>query len=60
MSDSSSPKSWRDVLPIHPACALFPPIPEAELKELARDIEAHGLQTPAVVWNPSEDPDDEA
>jgi hypothetical protein len=60
MSDSSQPKTWRDVLPIHPAAALFPPIPEAELKELAGDIEAHGLQTRVVVWNPSEDPDDEA
>ena len=59
MPNSSQPKTWRDVLPIHPAADLFPPIPEAELKELAEDIEAHGLQTPVVVWNPSEDPDDE-
>ena len=59
MSNSPQPKSWRDVLPIHPAADLFPPILEAELKELAGDIEAHGLQTPVVVWNPSEDPEDE-
>ena len=59
MANSSQPKSWRDVLPVHPAADLFPPIPEAELKELAGDIEAHGLQTRVVVWNPSEDPDDE-
>ena len=59
MANTPQPKTWRDVLPIHPAADLFPPIPEAELKELAGDIEAHGLQTPVVVWNPSEDPDDE-
>ena len=59
MSNSPQPKTWRDVLPVHPAADLFPPIPEAELKELAGDIEAHGLQTRVVVWNPSEDPDDE-
>jgi len=59
MHNSSQPKNWRDTLPIHPAADLFPPIPEAELKELAADIEAHGLQTPVVLWNPSEDPDDE-
>jgi hypothetical protein len=59
MANSSQPKTWRDVLTIHPAADLFPPIPEAELKELAADIEAHGLQTPVVVWTPSEDPDDE-
>jgi hypothetical protein len=35
MPNSPQPKSWRDVLPIHPAADLFPPIPEAELKELA-------------------------
>jgi hypothetical protein len=24
MTNSSQPKSWRDVLPIHPAAELFP------------------------------------
>jgi len=43
MANSSQPKSWRDVLPIHPCADLFPPIPEAELKELAGNIEAHEL-----------------
>jgi hypothetical protein len=31
--------SWRNHLKIHPACELFPPMPEAELKELGKDID---------------------
>jgi hypothetical protein len=41
--------SWRDVLPIHPACAAYPRISEGELAELGRDIKAHGLQVDIVV-----------
>jgi hypothetical protein len=40
----STPKSWRDVLPIHPAAAAYPPIGKDELSELGRDIKARGLQ----------------
>jgi hypothetical protein len=29
---------WRDVLPVHPAAELFPPMAEAELRELGEDI----------------------
>jgi hypothetical protein len=36
-------RSWRGVLPIHPAADLFPLLPEVELKELAADIKANGL-----------------
>jgi hypothetical protein len=39
------PKSWRDVLPIHPACAMFDPLPPDELRALAADIKAHGLRS---------------
>ena len=44
MSNSSQPKSWRDVLPIHPAAELFPSMSESELRELAEDIKKNGLQ----------------
>lgn len=36
--------SWRDVLAIHPAAELLPMMDARELRELAADIERHGLQ----------------
>jgi hypothetical protein len=45
----STPKSWRDVLPIHPAAAAYPPIGKDELSELGRDIKARGLQVDVVL-----------
>jgi hypothetical protein len=50
-----SPLNWRKHLRIHPAAELFPPMFEAELKELAEDIKNHGLQTPIVIWEPIPD-----
>ena len=44
--------SWRDVLPIHPAAALFPLMSADELRELALDIEKNGLKQPIVLWSP--------
>ena len=42
-NNSDQPKGWRAFLPIHPAAELFPLMSEAELKELADDIDKHEL-----------------
>jgi ParB/Sulfiredoxin domain len=44
------PKSWRDVLPIHPAADLFPLMSPDELRALGEDIKKNGLQHPPVLW----------
>ena len=41
--------SWRDVLPIHPAAELFPPMAPDELRALAHDIKQNGLREPVSV-----------
>ena len=46
---AAKPFAWRDHLAVHPAADLFPLMPEAELKELADDINKNGLQIPIVV-----------
>src|SRR5262245_11653841 len=51
--NSKPAKSWRDVLPIHPAAELFPLLSEtdpAALKELGEDIRKNGLASPIVLW----------
>ncbi len=42
--NKTRPSTWRDDLPVHPAAELFPLMGEAELRELADDVEKHGLQ----------------
>jgi hypothetical protein len=50
MTKSSQPKTWRDVLPVHPAAELFPRMSESELRELGEDIRANKLQFPIATW----------
>jgi hypothetical protein len=45
------PKSWRDVLPVHPACDLFPLMTKDELRELANDIKKNDLHEPVVLYD---------
>ena len=33
----------------HPACTIFPPLPDDELRELADDIATNGLRNPIVL-----------
>ena len=48
----AAPKSWRDVLPIHPAADLFPLMSPDELQALGEDIKKNGLTSPIVLWLP--------
>jgi len=50
MPNPSPPKSWRDVLPIHPAANLFPAMSETELRELGADIKKNGMTSPILLW----------
>lgn len=47
---TSKPKSWREVLPVHPAAELFPMMTPEALRALGEDIKAHGLRSPVTVW----------
>ena len=42
-TENSAPKGWRAHLPIHPAAELLPLMSEADLRELADDIEENRL-----------------
>jgi hypothetical protein len=41
---TSKSKSWRDLLPVHPAAELFPMMSEEELRALGEDIKKNGLR----------------
>jgi hypothetical protein len=42
-------KSWRDVVPIHPAAELFPLMSPDELRALGEDIQKNGLTSPIAI-----------
>lgn len=44
-------KSWRDVLPIHPAAEMFPRMSKNELLALGEDIKRHGLREGIALYN---------
>jgi hypothetical protein len=51
--------SWRAFLDqkgygVHPAAETFEMLPAAELAELAKDIDEHGLRSPLAFWRKSE------
>jgi len=46
----TSSASWREVLPIHPAAQMLPPLPEEELRVLGEDIKARGLLHPVYIF----------
>jgi hypothetical protein len=44
------PKIDWQAMPVHPAAEMLPMMGDAELKELAADIKANGLQEPIILW----------
>jgi ParB-like chromosome segregation protein Spo0J len=51
-TESKSKKTWRAILPVHPATELFSMMSESELRELGEDIKANGLKSPIIIWSP--------
>lgn len=49
MTTSPKRQAWQEP-PVHPAAELLPMMSSAELDELARDIEANGLQQPIILF----------
>jgi DNA-binding transcriptional ArsR family regulator len=51
VTDNSEQRmGWRSRLTVHPAAELFLPMSDAELRELADDIEANGLREPIAIY----------
>jgi len=42
--------AWRDKFKVHPAANQFPMMSKRALYELGKDIKAHRLKNPIVVW----------
>ena len=57
VTTQAAPKSWRDMLPVHPAADLFPLMSPDELKVLGEDINKNGLcEQVAVIDGPDGKP----
>jgi len=54
MTTSDPPKTWRDLLPVHPAAELFPLTAPDELRALAEDIKKNGLRDPVALYDDPE------
>jgi DNA-binding Lrp family transcriptional regulator len=54
---NTKPKSWRDVIAVHPAADMFPMMTPDELKALGEDIDKHGMRSPIVIWSPPDEGD---
>ncbi|HYZ42060.1 MAG TPA: ParB N-terminal domain-containing protein [Stellaceae bacterium] len=48
-TEPTAPKSWRDVLQIHPAAELWPTMSPDELRVLGEDIKKNGMQVPISI-----------
>ena len=46
---ATAKKSWRNVLPIHPAAELFPRMSNDDLRAIGEDIKANGLTSPIAI-----------
>jgi hypothetical protein len=51
----AAPRSWRDILQVHPAAERFPLMNPDELRELGEDIGRRGMRNPIVIWSADED-----
>ncbi len=49
MTNTNQPKSWRDVIEVHPAADLFPMMTADELKALGEDIRKNGLMSSIAI-----------
>ena len=46
---NAQPKSWRDVIAVHPAAKAFPPLSEDDLLALGEDIKDNGMKVPVLL-----------
>src|SRR6476646_4620883 len=51
MTDNPEQPNWRDILPIHPACELFPLMTPEELRELADDMTRNGPRERVTLYD---------
>lgn len=51
-ASGANPVSWRDVIKVHPACELFPPMSAEELLALGEDIWTSRLRVPVILLYP--------